>query len=48
MSKKVALLIIDVQKSAVGKSKLPKRIEEFQKQYQYVFVCAFQNKKVLC
>jgi len=41
--KKVALLIIDVQKSAVGKSSLPKKIEAFQNQYKYVFVSLFQN-----
>lgn len=42
--KKVALLIIDVQKSAVGKSKLPKQIEELQNQYKHIFISVFQNK----
>ena len=37
-TKKAALLIIDVQKSAVGKSKLPQKIEKLQNQYKYVFV----------
>ena len=44
MTKKVALLIIDVQKSAAGKSKLPQKIEELQQQYKYVFVSQFKNK----
>lgn len=44
-TKKVALLIIDVQKSAVGKSKLPPKIEKLQQQYKYVFVSQFKNKK---
>ena len=43
--KKVALLIIDVQKSAVGKSKLPQKIEKLQHQYEYVFVSQFKNRK---
>lgn len=43
--KKVALLIVDVQKSAVGKSKLPKQIEALQSQYKYVFISVFKNKK---
>ena len=43
-SKKIALLIIDVQKSAVGKSKMPQKIEELQKQYKYIFVSRFKNK----
>jgi len=43
--KKVALLIIDVQKSAVGRSKIPQKIEELQGQYKYVFVSKFRNKK---
>ena len=42
---KIALLIIDVQKSAVGKSKLPKRIEDLQKQYKHIFVSCFKNRK---
>jgi nicotinamidase-related amidase len=41
---KKALLIIDVQKSAVGRSKLPQKIEKLQNQYEYVFVSQFQNK----
>ena len=41
---KKALLIIDVQKSAIGKSKLPKQIELLQNQYEYVFVSRFENK----
>ena len=43
-SKKIALLIIDVQKSAVGKSKIPQKIEKLQRQYKYVFVSQFKNK----
>ena len=43
-SEKIALLIIDVQKSAVGNSDLPRRIEVLQDQYQYIFVSQFQNK----
>lgn len=39
-----ALLIIDVQKSAVGKSTLPKKIEKLQNQYEHVFVSQFQNQ----
>lgn len=42
---KIALLIIDVQKSAIGKSKIPQKIEEIQKQYEYVFVSQFKNRK---
>ena len=45
VQKKVALLIIDVQKSAAGKSTLPQQIEALQNQYKYVFVSAFQNKR---
>ena len=41
---KTALLIIDVQKSAVGKSTLPKKIEKLQNQYKHIFVSQFQNK----
>ena len=44
-AKKVALLIIDVQKSAVTKQKLPKKIEEFQNNYTNIFVSIFQNKQ---
>ena len=43
--KRIALLIIDVQKSAVGKSKLPQKIEQLQQQYEYVFVSQFKNHK---
>ena len=44
MAKKMALLIIDVQKSAVGKSKLPQQIENLQKHYTHIFISQFQNK----
>jgi len=44
MSKKIALLIIDVQKSAAKKSILPRQIEVLQTQYTHVFVSQFQNK----
>ena len=42
--KKIALLIIDVQKSAAGNSDLPKRIETLQNQYQHIFISQFQNE----
>ena len=42
---KIALLIIDVQKSAVGKSKVPQKIETLQKQYKHIFVSRFKNHK---
>ena len=42
--KQIALLIIDVQKSATGDSDLPKRIEALQNQYRHIFVSQFQNK----
>ena len=44
-TKKVALLVIDVQKSAVTKQKLPKKIEQLQNNYTNVFVSAFENKQ---
>ncbi len=43
-TKKTALLIIDVQKSAVGKSKLPQKIEKLQAEYKYVFISQFKNR----
>ncbi len=42
---KKALLIIDVQKSAVGRSKLPQKIEKLQNQYEHIFISQFQNKE---
>ena len=43
--KKIALLIIDVQKSAVTKTELIKKIESLQKNYTDIFVSIFQNEK---
>ena len=45
LPKKIALLIIDVQKSAVGQSDLPKKIEILQQHYTHIFISQFQNKK---
>ena len=45
IKKKIALLIIDVQKSAVGKNELPKKIEALQSHYNHIFISQFQNEK---
>jgi nicotinamidase-related amidase len=41
---KTALLIIDVQKSAVGDSPLPAKIEALQAVYEHIFVSRFVNR----
>lgn len=41
---KTALLIIDVQKSAVGNSELPAKIEALQAAYEHIFVSKFINR----
>lgn len=40
-----ALLIIDVQKSAVGDSLLPPKIEKLQESYDFVFISRFVNEE---
>lgn len=42
---KRALLIIDVQKSAVGNSDIPQRIELLQNEYEHIFISKFTNEK---
>ena len=41
---KKALLIIDVQTSAVTKTEIADKIEKLQSQYNYIFVSKFENK----
>ena len=41
---KKALLIIDVQTSAVTKTEIADKIEKLQNQYNYIFVSKFTNQ----